>query len=88
LFFLLLNSYIKYCTLACRKFIYLFSLNRACQIGQENIVEMLLEAGADGRAHAVTRYSPLYTAVHHGHIKVAKSLLERFPELVQVILQY
>lgn len=44
---------------------------------------MLLEAGADGRAHAVTKYSPLYTAVHHGHMNVTKLLLQKFPELVQ-----
>lgn len=44
---------------------------------------MLLEAGSDGRAHAVTKYSPLYTAVHHGHINVTKLLLDKFPELVQ-----
>jgi ankyrin repeat protein len=55
----------------------------AAQLGNESILSMLLEAGADGRAHAVTRYSPLYTAVHHGHTKVAKILLEKFPSLVQ-----
>lgn len=58
-------------------------LNSASQNGNEQIVEMLLEAGADGRAHAVTKYSPLYTAVHHGHMKVTKMLLGKFPELVQ-----
>ncbi|KXJ72845.1 hypothetical protein RP20_CCG017127 [Aedes albopictus] len=55
----------------------------ASQNGSERIVQLLLDAGADGRAHAVTRYSPLYTAVHNGHKKVASLLLERFPELVQ-----
>ncbi|KFB52135.1 hypothetical protein ZHAS_00020459 [Anopheles sinensis] len=57
----------------------------AAQAGSERIVQMLLEAGADGRAHAVTRYSPLYTAVHNGHAKVAAMLLERFPQLVQQV---
>jgi Ankyrin repeats (3 copies) len=57
----------------------------AAQLGNESILSMLLDAGADGRAHAVTRYSPLYTAVHHGHTKVAKILLERFPSLVQQV---
>uniref|UniRef100_A0A8D8E4R7 non-specific serine/threonine protein kinase n=3 Tax=Culex pipiens TaxID=7175 RepID=A0A8D8E4R7_CULPI len=55
----------------------------ASQNGSERIVQQLLEAGADGRAHAVTKYSPLYTAVHNGHSKVAATLLQRFPELVQ-----
>ncbi|XP_050071280.1 leucine-rich repeat serine/threonine-protein kinase 1 isoform X1 [Anopheles maculipalpis] len=55
----------------------------AAQTGSERIVQLLLEAGADGRAHAVTKYSPLYTAVHNGHTTVASMLLERFPELVQ-----
>ncbi|XP_058127857.1 leucine-rich repeat serine/threonine-protein kinase 1 [Anopheles ziemanni] len=57
----------------------------AAQAGSERIVQMLLSAGADGRAHAVTRYSPLYTAVHNGHAKVAAMLLERFPQLVQQV---
>lgn len=56
----------------------------AAQSGNENIVTLLLEAGADGRAHTVTKYSPLYTAVHNGHRKVTKMLLEKFPELIQV----
>lgn len=55
----------------------------AAQSGNENIVALLLEAGADGRAHTVTKYSPLYTAVHNGHKKVTKMLLDKFPELIQ-----
>ncbi|XP_053686186.1 leucine-rich repeat serine/threonine-protein kinase 1 isoform X3 [Sabethes cyaneus] len=55
----------------------------ASQNGSERTVQLLLEAGADGRAHAVTKYSPLYTAVHNGHTNVAALLLHRFPELVQ-----
>uniref|UniRef100_A0A182IMZ8 non-specific serine/threonine protein kinase n=1 Tax=Anopheles atroparvus TaxID=41427 RepID=A0A182IMZ8_ANOAO len=57
----------------------------AAQAGSERIVQLLLAAGADGRAHAVTKYSPLYTAVHNGHAKVAAVLLERFPQLVQQV---
>uniref|UniRef100_A0A1S4G9X9 non-specific serine/threonine protein kinase n=1 Tax=Anopheles gambiae TaxID=7165 RepID=A0A1S4G9X9_ANOGA len=57
----------------------------AAQAGSERIVQLLLEAGADGRAHAVTKYSPLYTAVHNGHTQVAALLLDRFPELVQQV---
>lgn len=55
----------------------------ASQIGNDSIVDMLIEAGADGRAHTVTKYSPLYTAVHHGHVKVTKILLAKYAELVQ-----
>lgn len=55
----------------------------ASQIGYHKVVKALIEADADGRSHAVTKYSPLYTAVHHGHIKVVKILLEKFPEMVQ-----
>lgn len=56
----------------------------AAQSGNENIVTLLLDAGADGRAHTVTKYSPLYTAVHNGHMKVSHMLLDKFPELIQV----
>lgn len=56
----------------------------AAQSGNENILSLLLEAGADGRAHTVTKYSPLYTAVHNGHVRVTKMLLDKFPELIQV----
>lgn len=56
----------------------------AAQSGNESIVKMLLEAGADGRAHTVTKYSPLYTAVHNGNMNVTKVLMNRFPELIQV----
>ncbi|XP_030371278.1 leucine-rich repeat serine/threonine-protein kinase 1 isoform X2 [Scaptodrosophila lebanonensis] len=55
----------------------------ASQSGFENITHRLLDAGADGRSHAVTKYSPLYAAVHHGHYGIAKLMLERFPELIQ-----
>lgn len=55
----------------------------ASQSGSEKIIKLLLDSEADGRAHPVTRYSPLYTAVHYGHIKIVKLLLERFPELIQ-----
>ncbi|XP_052864950.1 leucine-rich repeat serine/threonine-protein kinase 1 [Anopheles cruzii] len=57
----------------------------AAQLGSERIVNILLKAGADGRAHAVTKYSPLYTAVHNGHTNVASILLDQFPELVQQV---
>lgn len=55
----------------------------AAQSGFDRQVLLLIDAGSDGRAHAVTKYSPLYTAVHHGHERVVKILLDKFPELVQ-----
>ncbi|XP_037707527.1 leucine-rich repeat serine/threonine-protein kinase 1 isoform X1 [Drosophila subpulchrella] len=55
----------------------------ACQSGYESITQRLLDAGADGRSHAVTKYSPLYAAVHSGHLGIARLMLDRFPELIQ-----
>lgn len=55
----------------------------ASSLGSEKVLQMLLESGADGRAHAVTNYSPLYIACHNGHLNVTKILLKKFPELVQ-----
>nr|CAH7742533.1 unnamed protein product [Callosobruchus chinensis] len=55
----------------------------ACQVGNKEIVKMLLEQGADGRYHSVTKYSPLYIACYHGHRDIVELLLLKFPELVQ-----
>ncbi|XP_071051470.1 leucine-rich repeat serine/threonine-protein kinase 1 isoform X2 [Onthophagus taurus] len=55
----------------------------ACQIGNKNIVKILLEYGADGRYHPVTKYSPLYIACYHGHREIVEMLLLRFPELIK-----
>ncbi|XP_060525729.1 leucine-rich repeat serine/threonine-protein kinase 1 isoform X2 [Cylas formicarius] len=55
----------------------------ACQIGNKEIVKILLDNGADGRYHPVTKYSPLYIACYHGHLKIVELLLLKFPELVQ-----
>ncbi|XP_070508188.1 leucine-rich repeat serine/threonine-protein kinase 1 isoform X2 [Chironomus tepperi] len=57
----------------------------AASLGNEKILEFLLAAGADGRAHSVTSYSPLYIACYNGHLNVAKILLRKFPELVQQV---
>lgn len=54
-------------------------------LGSEKVVQQLLEAGADGRAHPVTNYSPLYISCHNGHMQVTKTLLKKFPELVQQV---
>ncbi|CAH1999500.1 unnamed protein product [Acanthoscelides obtectus] len=55
----------------------------ACQVGNKEIVKILLEHGADGRYHSVTKYSPLYIACYHGHRDIVELLLLKFPELVQ-----
>lgn len=60
-------------------------LFRASQSGYESITNRLLDAGSDGRSHTVTKYSPLYAAVHHGHYNIAKTMLEKFPDLIQVL---
>ncbi|CAG9859264.1 unnamed protein product [Phyllotreta striolata] len=56
----------------------------ACQIGNKEIVKILLENGADGRCHPVTKYSPLYIACYSGHKDIVELLLLKFPELVQI----
>lgn len=56
----------------------------ACQTGRKDMVRALLDAGADGRCHPVTRYSPLYISCYHGHLQVVEMLLSKFPELVQL----
>ncbi|KAG5883328.1 hypothetical protein JTB14_032528 [Gonioctena quinquepunctata] len=56
----------------------------ACQVGKREIVKILLEHGADGRCHPVTKYSPLYIACYNGHRDIVELILLRFPELVQL----
>lgn len=56
----------------------------ACQTGRKELVRVLLDSGADGRCHPVTRYSPLYISCYHGHKDIVELLLHRFPELVQL----
>ncbi|KAF4523571.1 hypothetical protein B566_EDAN014882, partial [Ephemera danica] len=55
----------------------------ACEVGQKEIVKILLENEADGRIHPVTKYSPLYIACYYGRKDVVEMLLRKFPELVQ-----
>ncbi|OXA37186.1 Leucine-rich repeat serine/threonine-protein kinase 1 [Folsomia candida] len=59
-------------------------LFKACEIGNKELVRMLLDAGADGRIHPVTKYSPLYISCYHGHKEMVSMLLKKFPHLVQV----
>lgn len=77
---------ITFGNLACFfcKFLLLLFFIRASQSGYESITHRLLDAGSDGRSHTVTKYSPLYAAVHHGYYNIAKTMLEKFPDLIQV----
>lgn len=59
-------------------------LFKACEGGNKELVELLLENGADGRVHPVTKYSPLYIAAYYGHKDIVSILLKKFPGLVQV----
>ncbi|XP_038220950.1 leucine-rich repeat serine/threonine-protein kinase 1 [Zerene cesonia] len=55
----------------------------ASELGNLPTASVLVGAGADGRAHPVTRYGPLYIACYHGHVDIATLLLAHFPEAVQ-----
>lgn len=57
---------------------------RASQFGYDQICQHLINAKADSRAHPVTKYSPLYIAVHQGHYAVTELLLNAFPFLINV----
>ncbi|CAL8114388.1 unnamed protein product [Orchesella dallaii] len=59
-------------------------LFKASEGGNRDLVELLLESGADGRVHPVTKYSPLYIAAYYGHKEIVSILLKKFPGLVQV----
>ncbi|XP_047039612.1 leucine-rich repeat serine/threonine-protein kinase 1-like [Helicoverpa zea] len=55
----------------------------ASEAGLTQAVSSLLDAGADGRAHPVTKYCPLYIACYHGHADIARLLLASFPQAVK-----
>ncbi|KAI5703280.1 hypothetical protein M8J75_009878 [Diaphorina citri] len=55
----------------------------ACESGKKPLVKLLLDHGADGRIHPVTRYSPLYIAAFKGHKDIVELILKTFPELIQ-----
>ncbi|CAL4058692.1 unnamed protein product, partial [Meganyctiphanes norvegica] len=59
-------------------------LFKACEEGQREMVRLMLEHGADGRIHPVTKYSPLYIACYYGRKDIAEMLLRKFPHLVNV----
>lgn len=60
---------------------------RACERGHAQLAELLLRYGADGRVHAVTRYSPLFIACSAGHIKVIELLLQASILIISVLMQ-
>ena len=49
---------------------------RAAEVGHKEIVQLLLNHGADARVHPVTKYSPLYIACYNGHKDIAELLLK------------
>ncbi|XP_071041167.1 leucine-rich repeat serine/threonine-protein kinase 1 isoform X3 [Parasteatoda tepidariorum] len=59
-------------------------LFKACEEGQKEIVKLLLENGADGRIHPITKYSPLYIACYYGRKDITEIIIKKFPELVVV----
>lgn len=48
----------------------------ACEVGQKEIVKILLEHEADGRIHPVTKYSPLYISCYYGRKEIVELLLK------------
>ena len=46
------------------------------------MVNFLLDKGADGRIHSVTKYSPLYIAAYNGRRDIVEILLKTFPYLI------
>ncbi|XP_066583862.1 leucine-rich repeat serine/threonine-protein kinase 1 [Prorops nasuta] len=57
----------------------------ACEMGNKDIVKLLLEHGADCRLHPVTKYCPLYIACANGKIEIVELLLRQFPKQVQSV---
>lgn len=60
-------------------------LFKACENGHKEVVHFLLDKGADGRIHSVTKYSPLYIACYNGRKDIVEILLKRFPNLINVL---
>lgn len=57
-------------------------LFKACENGHKEVVNFLLDKGADGRIHSVTKYSPLYIAAYNGRRDIVEILLKKFPNLI------
>ncbi|XP_022652148.1 leucine-rich repeat serine/threonine-protein kinase 1-like isoform X3 [Varroa destructor] len=58
-------------------------LYKASEDGEVELVKALIEFGADGRLHPLTRHSPLYIAASRGKKDVVDILLEQFPDLAK-----
>lgn len=54
---------------------------RCTEVNHKDLITLLLEHGADGRYHPVTKYSPLYIACYNGYTECAEILLKKFPAL-------
>ena len=48
----------------------IFHSFKASEYGHRDVVSFLIESGADGRMHPVTKYSPLYIAAYNGKKEV------------------
>ena len=62
----------------------IFPSLKASEYGHRDVVSFLIESGADGRMHPVTKYSPLYIAAYNGKKDIVEILLKKFPELINV----
>ncbi|XP_065057929.1 leucine-rich repeat serine/threonine-protein kinase 1-like isoform X2 [Rhopilema esculentum] len=57
-------------------------LFKASHGGHSDVVELLLDNGANGRPNGGAGYTPLYGACYAGHLDVVKILVERLPNLL------
>lgn len=62
-------------------------LFKASEHGHRDLVAYLLDCGADGRIHPVTKYSPLYIAAYNGHKDVVELLLGKLHLFIFFIIQ-
>lgn len=57
----------------------------ASQSGNADIVGRLFDSGADGSIVNSRQHSSLHAAVHNSHESVVRRILDKFPEMVQVL---